>query len=115
MTKIKLLPVLSIFTVLLMATPVFAQKTNDYNICTVNGCNITGIHQHDGKDYAGHYYGDGHENHQICSVANCTETGTHEHNGVTYFGHHNGDGHTYHNGSESNHRSNHGNGNGRHH
>ena len=113
MTKIKLLPTLSIFAMLLMATPVFAQKTNDTSICTVSGCEISGVHEHNGKSYAGHYLGDGHENHQVCTIPNCTETGTHEHDGKTYYGHHNGDGHTYH--TNSNHAGNHGNKNGKHH
>lgn len=106
MAKMKLVPALSILSMVLMTTPVFAQTSNNYGICTVEDCTVTTIHEHNGKSYAGHYPGDGNDAPQVCTIQNCTNTGTHEHNGKTYFGHHNGDGHTYH--SNGDHKSGHG-------
>lgn len=77
-----------------------AQASAAYTNCVVNGCNLTGAHQHDGKTYAGHTVNDGHTYHEFCGVSNCTTTGTHDHNGSTYFSHHNGDGHNYHTNSQ---------------
>lgn len=105
MTKMNLVPAFSILFTVLMVTPVFAQNSNNYGICTVEDCTVTTVHGHNSKRYAGHYLGDGHDAHQVCIIQNCTDTGTHEHNGKTYFGHHNGDGHTYHN--NGNHESSH--------
>lgn len=106
MAKMKLVPALSILSMVLMATPVFAQNSNNYGICTVEDCMVTTVHEHNGKSYTGHYFGDGHDAHQVCIIENCMNTGTHDHNGKTYFGHHNGDGHIYH--SNENHKSSHG-------
>lgn len=54
--------------------------------CTVEGCAVTGQHQHDGAWYCGQP-GD----YAVCAVQGCTAVGQHEHNGTTYScGHHGG-------------------------
>lgn len=67
-----------------------------YSVCTVEGCNLTYNHSHNGKYYYGHTLSDGHTYHQLCTVEDCTLTATHTHDGSTYFGHHLEDGHEYH-------------------
>lgn len=52
------------------------------SLCSVENCNETGNHQHDGVTYSGHYIGDGHDYHQACTTEGCTRTGCHEHNGT---------------------------------
>ncbi len=56
-----------------------------YAICGVEDCDIAGYHRHSGRNYCGHFYGDGHDYHELCTVEDCTETDIHEHDGVTYF------------------------------
>lgn len=72
--------------------------TYTYSMCGVEGCNIMGMHDHNGAYYYGHYYGDGHDYHAVCNVQGCTMTGAHDHNGVTCMPHSAWDGHGYHNG-----------------
>lgn len=42
------------------------------SLCSVENCNETGNHQHDGVTYSGHYIGDGHDYHQACTTEGCT-------------------------------------------
>jgi predicted carbohydrate-binding protein with CBM5 and CBM33 domain len=67
-----------------------------YAVCTVEDCNTTYAHQHDGTWYCGHTLNDGHEYHEVCGVSGCTLTYAHEHDGEYCFPHTANDGHTYH-------------------
>lgn len=62
-----------------------------YSLCSVENCNTTGNHHHDGITYTGHYIGDGHDYHQACTVEGCVESGCHDHDGAVCLPH-NGNG-----------------------
>lgn len=95
-----------IVAVMLLAismTPALAYGSNNkraatakYSVCSIKSCTKTGVHTHNGKSYAAHYYGDGHTYHSYCKVKTCTISGYHSHSGTYCFGHTEDDGHSYH-------------------
>ncbi len=56
-------------------------RTQAYAQCNVEGCALTGIHEHDGAYYCGHFIGDGHY-HGMCTVEGCAEIVEHIHDGM---------------------------------
>lgn len=66
-----------------------------YSVCSVEDCAKTSLHNHQGKSYAAHYYGDGHDYHEYCDVDGCALAGYHEHNGTYCFAHTENDGHNH--------------------
>lgn len=62
-------------------------ETVSYPVCSVENCNESVNHIHDGVTYCGHTLDDGHEYHLACNNAYCYETGVHDHDNCTYFGH----------------------------
>lgn len=109
----KTIAALALFAVMLTAMPltVFAHGHSHgtdssaacNSLCSVENCNETWNHQHDGVTYSGHYIGDGHDYHQACTTEGCTRTGCHEHNGTVCLPHSgngcNGASGSHHNGS----------------
>ena len=88
--------IISITTILvvLSTVPVLAhgshhgvKRTANYSICSTKSCTTTGLHNHNSKTYAAHYYGDGHKYHTYCEVEDCIADGYHSHNGMYSFGH----------------------------
>jgi hypothetical protein len=71
--------------------------TTRYAVCATESCTLTGLHRHNGRTFAAHYHGDGHDYHDYCVVENCVVSGYHEHDGTFHFGHHANDGHKNHN------------------
>jgi len=62
-----------------------------YELCTVNGCDVAGAHQHDGVWYCSHTCGQG--DYEVCTVKDCAQLGLHEHNGTYYYCAYHGTGH----------------------
>ncbi|MDE6874542.1 MAG: hypothetical protein K2P87_08795 [Lachnospiraceae bacterium] len=58
------------------------RRQASYELCGVEDCHVTSLHEHDGMYYCGHYIGDGHDYHEACDVDGCWLTGEHEHDGV---------------------------------
>lgn len=53
-----------------------------YELCTVDGCDLAGLHQHDNSWYCSQT---GLQNsYEICTVDDCTQFGLHEHDGTYY-------------------------------
>lgn len=62
-----------------------AASTQSYPVCTVSGCTLTDVHQHDGITCAAHSVNNGHTYHSSCSLSGCDQSGAHaSHSG----GHH---------------------------
>lgn len=80
------------FAVSLISAPVFT-----YPGCTIEECQIPGIHKHDGNYYSGHSRGGGYNHHGICALQDCTETEIHEHDGIRYLPRNGTEWHNYHN------------------
>lgn len=78
------------------------RSSTNYATCSVENCNITYNHKHDGVYYCGHSLNDGHEHHTLCDVQDCTNTGVHMHDGEYYYPHSSNDGHSYSCGRSSN-------------
>ena len=60
-----------------------ARQQPRYELCTVDGCDAAGAHQHDDTWYCSQtgWQGD----YEACTVEGCTELGLHEHDGVSYY------------------------------
>lgn len=58
-------------------------QQSQYALCTVDGCDLLGQHQHDGAWYCGQTGLQG--NYEVCTVAGCTQLGLHEHDGTYYY------------------------------
>lgn len=61
-----------------------------YAVCTVEGCEEAGPHQHDGSWYCCPA-GSGND-YTVCTVKGCTEVGLHKHDGTYYHCQHHGTG-----------------------
>lgn len=60
-------------------------------MCTVSGCNKSGLHVHDNVTYCGYDHDCGYCDGscgavEVCTVEGCNETGRHTHNDETYCG-----------------------------
>lgn len=60
-----------------------AQQQLRYEQCTVDGCNVLGVHQHNGIWYCNQTGREG--SYEVCTVEGCTQLGLHEHDGVYYY------------------------------
>jgi len=59
-----------------------ANPRPQYALCTVDGCEVVGVHQH-GDDWVCSQTGC-IGSYKTCTVSGCTELGLHEHNGEYY-------------------------------
>ena len=60
-------------------------------ICTVEGCEKTGLHTHDDETYCGYAHESGYcdgscKAVEVCMIEDCDETGRHTHADETYCG-----------------------------
>ncbi len=60
-------------------------------VCTVEGCEQTGLHTHDDETYCGYNHKGGYCDGSckavaVCTIEDCDKTGYHEHNKTTYCG-----------------------------
>lgn len=66
--KKKLFGIITLSMLVAMSTTAFAhghggghhRSSNHYSVCSVEDCNLTYNHSHNGVIYAGHHNGDGH-------------------------------------------------------
>ena len=72
-----------------------ASRVNRCELCSVEDCELSGRHVHDGVVYCGYCHEDGWCNGTcaaLCEVEDCQLTGRHVHDGVTYCGYGHSDG-----------------------
>lgn len=66
--KKKIIAVITLSMILATSTTAFAHghggrhhsKSRSYSVCSVDGCDLTYNHSHNGTTYAGHHNEDGH-------------------------------------------------------
>lgn len=86
--KMKLITGAALCSLLLFTGTAAVNAAPVNQICSVQGCDITTNHDHDGISYCGHYYGDGHDYHEYCNISGCDQYGAHTHDSRSYIGCH---------------------------